>query len=255
MPVPFVRVIFFLIILAMLVYPGPPDEFQLINYILLFKGTQFLNAGLFSMSRGAMQYFLCFSMHKEDLLGCVRSTGPGAKEALWPGIFDYFGSCLLVWIAFSVLPYSKKYVRRTYMGRNAILSEEDEFMEDEAETVRCCCFSWRSVRTTGGRLRHLLRYDVKCFLFSLLILFLVTAWTASLDDTTEGLLEWIRESPQFKEDFFWCKVLYGMLSLPFLPFMIPIFCQVLTHCEFTGYNERGACVEFSYPPMAAGPRS
>jgi hypothetical protein len=52
---------------------------------------------------------------------------------------------------------------------------------------------------------------------------------------------------QFKQNLYWCKVFYGLLSLPFLPFIIPFFCKLLTHCEWTGYNEQGACVAYQLP--------
>jgi len=249
LPVHLVRVLFFVFILVFLIFPGPPDEFQLINYILLFKGSQFLSAGIFSMGLGAVQYFLCFCTHKEDLLNCISSAGPGGGEAVIPGLQDYLGSVILPWIAFSALPYSRRYVKRTFVGRVSGEPPIDE-EEEAAETVKYCCFECRVVKTKGGRLRHLLRYDVKCFIFSLLVLLLLTGWTWSreLEHTKQhGFYAWLRDSPQFKEDFFWCKVLYGLLSLPFLPFMIPLLLQILTHCEFTGYNEKGACVEFIYP--------
>merc|ERR1712061_871891 len=103
----------------MLLWPGPPDEFQLVNYILLFKGTQFLNAGVLSMAKGAMQYFMCFTLHKEDVLGCIVTNGPGGRENVILGLADYLGSCVLVWIAFWELRYSVKYVRPRYLGRPA----------------------------------------------------------------------------------------------------------------------------------------
>lgn len=40
LPIFGIRVFFFMGILVMLLFPGPPDEFQLINFILIFKGTQ-----------------------------------------------------------------------------------------------------------------------------------------------------------------------------------------------------------------------
>lgn len=83
-PVPFVRVIFFTVLLLMIVIPGPPDEFQLVNFILLFKGTQFLNA-LSTMARGSMEYFVCFSARKDALLACVERSGPSGSEQLLSG--------------------------------------------------------------------------------------------------------------------------------------------------------------------------
>merc|ERR1712150_96843 len=135
------------------------------------------------------------------------------------------------------------------------MGEETEDEDDTDDVVTSClCCSYYVIKTKGGRLRHLLRYDVKCFVVSLLVLAVLGAWTWSVDSIDarkENLLRWILESPQFKEDLFWCKVLYGLLSLPFFPFMIPVFLQVLTHCEFTGYNESGACVAFDYPGIGA----
>jgi len=253
LPVYIVRVAFFSMILMMIVFPCPPDEFQLVNFILLCKGSQFLNAGLLMMAKGAMQYFICFTQYKDNLLLCLNTQGPGAKENLLPSLVDYLGSCVLVWIAFKALPYSKSYVTRTYVGRR--FSEDDqgqtqtETEEDsDCEKERSCgCFSYK-VTKRGGRLGQLLRYDVKSFLFSLLALGVLAVWTISLDgEDNSNVINWLLHSPQFKENFFWCKVLYGLLSLPFFPFMIPLFLQVLTHCEYTGYNEQGACVAYELP--------
>ena len=110
LPVHLLRVAFFSAILLMIVVPGPPDEFQLVSFILNFKGTQFLNAGLLMMARGALEYFACFSFHKDRILQCVADSGPGAEGSLFLGVMDYLGSCLLVWVAFWALPHSKKYV-------------------------------------------------------------------------------------------------------------------------------------------------
>merc|ERR1711920_1046805 len=98
-------------------------------------------------------------------------------------------------------------------------------------------------------------YDMKCFAMSLAVLAVVASWTRYVDATSPAtsesfdLFTWVHKSAQFRENLFWCKVLYGFSSLPFLPFMIPVFCKVLTRCEYTGYNENGACVEFQLPEL------
>merc|ERR1712226_660647 len=128
------------------------------------------------MARGAMEYFMCFTMYKHDILSCIKTYGPGADEALVLGLLDYLGSCVLVWVAFRFLPQSKKYVKRTYVGRSLSLAEESEDEVDDHEQVSnsstsCFCCSYGvMIKTKGGRLRHLLKYDVKCFAVSLVVL-------------------------------------------------------------------------------------
>jgi hypothetical protein len=50
------------------------------------------------------------------------------------------------------------------------------------------------------------------------------------------------ESMQFRAAIFWCRVLYGLLSLPFVVFTLPLFFEAFTHSRPTGYTERGDCV-------------
>ncbi|CAE8640033.1 unnamed protein product, partial [Polarella glacialis] len=215
-PIHGVRVTIFAVILLMLMFPGPPDEFQMINFILLFKGMQFLTSGLIAMGLASFKYFRCFSWYKEDPLSCIDASGPGAS-AMGLAV-DYLGSITLVWIAFSLLPAS-----RSLTQRHTALDQDG----------------------AGGRLRHLLFYDMKCFAVSLLALFLLTAATCDDVRLESGVVQQFSQligQRQFRENVFWCTVIYSLLSLPFTAFAIPGLQTILTHSDPTGYNRQGACV-------------
>jgi len=245
LPVHFLRLTFLFMLLGFIVYPSPPDEFQLINFILMTKGSQFLSSGLFTMARGSMMYFRCFSCCKADMAQCIVVNGPGSVDSLLLASIDYLGAIVLPWLAFHWLPYSHKSIARTYVGRRL---ELDDVTEEDEGMRRTKSFASKVLVFQGGRLRKLLVWDVKCFSFSLVVLSVMATCTWREDEGNLDLFTWLWTSAQFKEDMFWAKVLYGLLSLPFLPFMIPLFLKVLTHCECTGFNEHGACVEFVMPP-------
>eukprot|EP00931_Biecheleriopsis_adriatica_P022339 TRINITY_DN14380_c0_g1_i1.p1 TRINITY_DN14380_c0_g1~~TRINITY_DN14380_c0_g1_i1.p1 ORF type:complete len:685 (-),score=99.74 TRINITY_DN14380_c0_g1_i1:35-2089(-) len=224
-----VRVFIFALILLMIAFPGPPDEYQLINYILLFKGTQFLTSGLIQMASASAHYYMCYSFHRASIAECLDRSGPGASQGFGLA-FDYLGSIALVWIAFSLLAGSKRN-GDSLPGASSPASKAEELKEDLAR---------------GGRLRYLLDYDRKCFAASvLLLLFLtiLTCWNHLVELDFRGLLE----DPQLSANIFWCCVLYSILSLPFAAFLIPGLKTVLMHCDTTGFNDHGACVTFALP--------
>mmetsp|Transcript_51060 Transcript_51060/g.163412 ORF Transcript_51060/g.163412 Transcript_51060/m.163412 type:complete len:939 (-) Transcript_51060:118-2934(-) len=228
-PIHGVRVAVFSMILLMIIFPGPPDEYQLINYILLFKGMQFLTSGLIAMAMGALKYFRCYSLHKDSLLQCIDTTGPGASDSLGQ-LADYLGSITLVWIAFSLLPSSKRCTHEApLIPTVASLDEEG----------------------AGGRLRHLLFYDMKCFAASFMLLGLLTGVTCADHFWGGNSTQSLFADPQFCANVFWCCVLYSILSLPFASFAIPGWQAVLTHSDPTGYNRFGACVAFGLSPAGS----
>ena len=92
----------------------------------------------------------------------------------------------------------------------------------------------------GGRMGKLLKYDVACFLISLLVLLLLNSKTLFWKSGSSRVTPY----RHFQEDIFWCKVLYSLLSFPFSFFTIQPLQQVLTHAAPTGFNAQGACVPF-----------
>lgn len=237
-PIHGIRVAFFSMILAMLVNPGPPDEHQLINFILIFKGMQFITSGIIYMAKGSMQYYSCHAFQKHDMLACVEVAGPGAA-ASFGQLLDYLGSVILVWVAFAYLPHAKKYTQAfaTDKFRASLLPSHQG--------------------DSRSRLRKLLYYDVACFTLSILCLSGLTYLTCK--DSFEGGLPTLGTlvHPLFHENIYWSCVLYSMLSLPFSLFSIPGLQKVLTHSNPTGYNRHGACVTFALrtAEQAAAPAS
>jgi len=223
------------LILTFILFPGPPDEFQLINFILLSKGTQFITGGLVSMSQGAVIYFKCFTWHDADLGQCISEHGPGRVSSLAGAMADYLGSIVLVWIAFLALPYSRE---RREEKRVAALGRSRPATGFEPRAVT---ESKDGKGGPGGRLAMLLRYDVSCFALSLFVLFLLTWSTMELQEREVTPLR------HLQENIFWCKVLYSLLSMPFSLFTIQPLQQVLTHAAPTGFNALGACVPFNLP--------
>mmetsp|Transcript_18099 Transcript_18099/g.32822 ORF Transcript_18099/g.32822 Transcript_18099/m.32822 type:complete len:720 (+) Transcript_18099:62-2221(+) len=229
-----IRLLFFSLLLALLVWPWPPDEFQLINFILLFKGMQFFTSGVIGMLFGAMEYYYCYLAHPEGhgVHACIESHGPGTAEYVWTLLCDYLGSIALVWLAFLVLPMSKKFPRH---GRT-------QFRWEEREDEYCFCLAGDLTR--GGRLGTLLRYDVCCFFTSWAIVFVVNILSYQPEAAAQSHHSKVVAA---KAAIFWCRVIYALLSLPFAFFIIPVLSMLLTHTVRTGFNENGACVQFAYP--------
>ena len=50
------------------------------------------------------------------------------------------------------------------------------------------------------------------------------------------------ENLQFRAVLYWTRVIYGLLSLPFVVFTLPFMFQALTHSRPTGYDAQGNCV-------------
>lgn len=245
LPIQGLRVAFFSIILLMLFFPGPPDEFQLINFILLFKGMQFLTGGIVQLALGSYKYFACYSWHKDNVLECIMVQGPGTGN-FWHMLLDYLGNILLVWVAFFALPYARNLVAMTTkrsLERQRSVREEERRRSSVDEEVDVPQFGGLAIR--GGKMRRLIQYDMACFSLSVVALFVVTLLTDGLQPTWFEMTE----SPQFKANVFWCMVLYGMLSFPFLMFQLPFFLSVLTHSDPSGFNRHGACVPFGLEPV------
>eukprot|EP00927_Polykrikos_kofoidii_P060222 TRINITY_DN55267_c0_g1_i1.p1 TRINITY_DN55267_c0_g1~~TRINITY_DN55267_c0_g1_i1.p1 ORF type:complete len:932 (+),score=122.02 TRINITY_DN55267_c0_g1_i1:78-2873(+) len=222
LPINGVRVMILILLHFMLVFPDGPDEFQLVGFITLVKGTQFLTSGFITLTRGTLAYFLCYSMYKEDLLQCMDKSFPSNQSAVGQ-ILDYVGACALVWSTFW---------RLQRLGR----LPRDGDVESNSSPAR---------DSSAGRelLRKLLRYDVQCFVASLIILVVLTLIGLLTEQRPE--LTRHNKSAQQKANVFWCCTLYSVLSFPFLIFNLPKFLTFLTHSNDTGYNEHGACVEFN----------
>lgn len=245
-----IRVTFFLLLLVFIILGLPPDEYQLVTYILTFKGTQFLSSGILQAIVAAVRYYAC--VHPNGTHSCSES-GPGQTQNLLSGLVDFLGSCMLTWAAFLLLPLSQRVA-----GTRGINAEADNSNNQEPlgpDEQRCC--RYRLDRTKGGRISHLLCYDLCCFSLSI-ALFLglasVKEPTASVAGQPAEALppdqELLRnlETWDFGTEFFFARLVYSLLSVPFLFFYLPVLNSILTHTSPTGYNEQGLCVPYMLKP-------
>lgn len=235
LPIFGIRVFFFFCILLMLLKPGPPDEFQLINFILTFKGTQFFTSGVGLGFFGAMSYYVCYLFAGDGLRLCIDRRGPGSTDWLSSLLFDYVGSMCLVWVAFLYLPRSR---RKHWLHAQKVKRKEPE--------VYCCCL--RGIVEQGGRLRKLLIYDLICFVTS--FAFFIPVYLGAGNSILEEAEEEQFRFAHLKETVYWCRILYSLLSLPFVVFVIPGVGKVLTHSVSTGYDPNGRIMEFAYDEPA-----
>jgi len=236
LPIHGVRIIFFSMVLLMLCLPRPPDEYQLINFVLLCKGMQFLSSGLIQLAKGALIYFYCYSVHRDELhperlMTCIDNYGPGAHDGYGLAM-DYLGSIMLVWVAFGLMARSHQHAKRRSFESSDEATEKNE--------------------KAGGRFRALLHYDRKCFAASVFVLLLLVGPKIVACFCTHGLdaIHHLHSGdPQINASIFWCCVLYSLLSLPFFPFMIAGLQEVMTHCDATGFNPKGHCVAYVGTPV------
>lgn len=246
-----IRVGFFGFILLLIVTGCPADEYQLVAYILGFKGTQFISSGVIQAMVAGVKFYLC--VYPDGSHSC-DTNGPGANQDIISGLIDFLGSCILTWVAFFCLNCSE----RSAGMREVVAKDEESDAPAEEEPERGCCGRKIDSRTRGGRIRRLLCYDIFCFLLSCAFLaFLLWINAAHLrpgekvphrhagvEDLSKNVTTGFGHVAVF-----WTRVFYSMLSVPFFFFSIPGLNSILTHTTPTGYNRNGRCVPCILRPM------
>jgi len=230
------RVLFYTLLLMLICLPGPADEYQLVQIILQVKAAQFVSSGVFLAFFGGMQYYMCVEEYKHT----CDVAGPGSRNSTTLGLVDIFGSCLLIWVSFLVLPIS---------GRSEGLRDDVDSSEDEDTgfglSTKCCGLEVHQGR--GGRLNRMLYYDLFCFLLSTCTLVVLEAWKYHKSDVPSILQHC--ETWQFRATLFWSRVLYSFLAFPFFVINLPVLNSIFTHTEPTGYNKNGQAVPYNLPPV------
>lgn len=240
-----IRVIFFFLVLVCIVAGCPPDEYQLVAYIIGFKGSQFISSGMLQACAAAVRYYLC--VHPGGAHTC-DVDGPGAQQDLASGLVDFFGSCVLTWAAFFFLPYSDRIA-----GDRTVT--DDEQVGASTKSTTCCGHVYDTSR--GGRLRELLGWELISFLLSLLFcaglcyVDVSHARPGGVPTTNVHLNDVIQDANTWSGHtaIYWARVFYSFLSFPFVFFLIPGLSSILSHTRTTGYNRNGLCVPFLMHPM------
>lgn len=223
---PFVFTFLFLII-------DHSDEFQLLFFILQFKGTQFLSAGIARTVVGFFQYFSCATIPATRSDHLCDKTGPGLSENIYVLAGGWVLQVILIWMAFFMLPRAKA------KGRRDLNNQEIERLASTAASA---------MSDNGGYVKYLMLYDLACFA---LCIGAVTYVLCTRPSTVPGE----RDAWVSRQAFFACQVIYGYLSIPFFFLTLPGIQAVLTHTVPTGYDRQGRCkrLKKAKPPPAETP--
>mmetsp|Transcript_30383 Transcript_30383/g.55228 ORF Transcript_30383/g.55228 Transcript_30383/m.55228 type:complete len:479 (-) Transcript_30383:96-1532(-) len=196
------------------------DEYQLIAFILGFKGTQFLSQGVIKSITGFVQFMMCVTAPAKKGEHHCEDTGPGTKGDLPTIAAGFVLQVVLVWIAFWLLRCSVENGRSSLKG--SIGHEHGG-----------------ASATKGGYISYFLWYDLVCFIFccGFPAYVLITRPKFEPDD-------WVLAHTVYA-----AQILYGLLSAPFFLFTLPGMQRVLTHAYPTAYDRQGRC----RPPISPKP--
>jgi hypothetical protein len=206
--------------LMVLLFKDKSDEYQVLSFILSFKGMSFVSQGVIPIIRGSATLYAC----------AVRVEPTCEENAPQVQLFEmgfFVLQVLLVWGAFLRLPFTVKKGRARFKHEDA---------EEQSVSICCCCTGYAG---RGGALRFWIVYDFVAFLLCAgLMAYVVFVWYGidSLGDDL-GNKQWLVLS-----SLYWIKALYGLLSVPFAVFKMPVMSGLLTHAAATGYSRHGRCL-------------
>jgi hypothetical protein len=206
------------------------DEYQLVQFIISFKGMQFLSMGIIRTLLGFFQFIHCLTAVARDpgdpkfngmSTHKCEDEGPGNSGwSFYPALFGFLIQVVLCWIAMALLRCSKE------KGRSLLKGEVGH-----EHSVRN--------RDQGGSIIYFLWYD----LFAFTLCLAAALWIASLRDM--DMDDW-----PTRHAFFAAQVTYGLLSFPFFLFSIPGLVRVVTHSMPTAYDKEGRTVKPVTPEPA-----
>jgi len=197
------------------------DEYQLVQFILQFKGTQFLSHGIIRTLTGFFIYIGCVTSQASEWEHTCEENGPGIAGRMEIIVGGWVLQIVLVWAAFCLLPCSKDKGRSELKG-HVEFEQSDRF------------------RRKGGMIVYFLIWDMVSFLACSAFLL----WYASTRPTG---LDRAHQDWAVKHTFYACQIVYGYLSMPFFFFTLPVLKMVLTHAVPTAYNSNGVTCKFKPP--------
>lgn len=240
------------------------------NFILQFKGLQFVTLGILNCMVGAASYYECVAVDYAGdrwpalpdgrgnrlYLNDCHMVGPGALPGFYTDMILFLVQGMTVWLAMGLLPGTiKKGLRKLAAGSapRHFQPSSPSLLEQVETAIPVVGFGRKPVYGgMGGKLRQMIFFDA----FVLLLLCGVTTlllFTRPYDVLEAGAFsrhEWL-----FKQDVFWLKTIYGLASLPFVVFLIPVVSNVLLHVRPTGYNRAGVCVPLQTDDGGAVPEA
>ncbi|EGR28107.1 hypothetical protein IMG5_182920 [Ichthyophthirius multifiliis] len=185
------------------------DEWQLFNYIIQFKKVQFFSIGMSGTLIGYALFFNCTTLNDysspQDFYKC-KTEGPGSKINVIIDLLGFLLQIALCWLSFLIIPFSK--------SKGIAQKESNEYQN--------CCLKINLEK--GGRFKNFLFLDMIAFFFciGILMLFIYTG-----NDLKKEI--W-----QYYQAIYLVKTIYGLLSFPWLLFLIEKILKSITKAEETG---------------------
>jgi hypothetical protein len=220
-----VQQLYFLMIIA---FKDKRDEFQLVQYILAFKGFQFIG-GVIKTVSGAMLYWACANT-LDDSISCL-DDGPSA-EYFEVGFFAL--QIFLVWGAALALPFSERKGAVRF-----VLAENEAPNPEDVGTPGCLGMTRYAGR--GGKIKWFVIYDTLIFFIAVGFL----AYLTFVNEATKVDSDNPDSIKMLKANFYWVMTVYQLLSFPFALLKMPLMYALLTHAKVTAYSRWGRCV----PPI------
>lgn len=174
---------------------------------------------------GAVRYGLCVN----KLPPTCETDAPGMSPFFFLELAAFSAQIFLVWAAFLLLPCSdKKGADSRAQTAATRAAATGSGARPRSSASACCCCTVSAER--GGRLRNWLTFDTVIFvLASSLVGGAVAVKGAAVLEA-----DW-----KFRQALYWGKVLYGLLSVPYLLFALPLAKRLFTHARPTGYDKHG----------------
>lgn len=196
------------------------DEFQLVQYILSFKGMQFLTQGIIRSTVGYFGFVACVTVPAQEANHHCDKNGPGVYgPASVLGVIGYVVTHIFVWLAFCLLCCSVEHGRSALKGKLEVQNE-----------------SRRVIRSKGGFLKYFVFWDVLVFMMCVGVCIYVATTRPALE-----VGDWALD-----QTIYAAQIVHGLLSAPFFFFTLPGLARVLTHSLPTAYDRQGRC----RPPVA-----
>lgn len=209
------------------------DEYQLVQFITSFKRLQFLTLGCLSSVIGYGFYYYCATFQSDSGSEKVNRCAARGSTDLVVYLLELGGfglQILLVWLAFLMVPCSQK----KGVPRFDIQSKKGELADLQKEKKRGC------LQRRGGRLTKFMCWEL-----------MITLISVGLFLALYFLLQAGSDLVSLRSSIFLVKTVYGLLSFPFIIFVIPQLTIMLARTRETKYNQHGRCVPYLPSVMAA----
>eukprot|EP00161_Ancyromonas_sigmoides_P007435 TRINITY_DN188_c1_g3_i2.p1 TRINITY_DN188_c1_g3~~TRINITY_DN188_c1_g3_i2.p1 ORF type:complete len:494 (-),score=103.21 TRINITY_DN188_c1_g3_i2:441-1814(-) len=205
------------------------DEYQLLQYILGLKAFAFIGQGFVPLCVGAARLFYCvYTAYDVNSAEIGEFSGKYPEKCVENGpqiepfeMAFYALQIFLTLFCWILIPFSRK----KEIGFRFPRPEEID-----PRPKRVCGLNAYPKR--GGRIHYFLIYDLIILLGigGLCLAVYIRNW----DDIGEKETDFVVYGT-----FYWAKILYGILALPWILFKLPLFNMFLTNAKATGYDKTG----------------